>query len=188
MRGVGVGLNCRSRTKLGGGASGQIVEREAVPFDPGFAVTRKSGVDVDAVYRDHGDRLLHLAAAITLDRWLAEEVTHDAFAGLQANAAGVDDPVAYLQRAVVNRSVSVLRRRRTALRHPDPVARPSIDPEIDETWDVVAGLPVRERAVVVLRYWLDLSEADIADRLGWPRGTVKSTLHRALRRLRKELS
>jgi RNA polymerase sigma factor (sigma-70 family) len=51
----------------------------------------------------------------------------------------------------------------------------------------VTKLPVRERAVVVLRYWQDLSEADIANALGWPRGTVKSTLHRALNRLKKEL-
>ena len=40
--------------------------------------------------------------------------------------------------------------------------------------------------VVVMRYWLDLSDADIATSLGWPSGTVKSTLHRALKRLRKE--
>lgn len=141
-----------------------------------------------AVYRANYSRLVNLAAAITLNRWLAEEVTHDAFAGLQANAASIDDPVAYLQRAVVNRSVSVLRRRKVAASHPDPVARPTINPEIDETWSVVVGLPVRERAVVVLRYWLDLSEADIADCLEWPRGTVKSTLHRALERLRRQLA
>lgn len=164
------------------------MEAQAASFDPGFAVIRRQPVDVDAAYREHSVRLRHLAAAITLDRWLADEVTHDAFAGLQANAHTVDDPVAYLQRAVVNRSVSVLRRRHTVRRHPDPVATPSIDPEIDETWEVVTGLPVRERAVVVLRFWLDLSEADIAERLDWPRGTVKSTLHRALGRLRKELS
>jgi RNA polymerase sigma-70 factor (ECF subfamily) len=41
--------------------------------------------------------------------------------------------------------------------------------------------------VVVLRYWLDLSEADIAAWLDWPVGTVKSTLHRAIQRLRKDL-
>jgi RNA polymerase sigma factor (sigma-70 family) len=119
---------------------------------------------------------------------LAEEVVQDAFAGLHANAAQVDDPVGYLQRSVVNRSVSVIRRRTVANRHPAPVARPTIDPEIDETWNLVADLPVRERAAVVLRYWLDLSERDIADHLGWPTGTVKSTLNRALKRLRRQMS
>lgn len=143
--------------------------------------------DMSAVYAQHAGRLTNLAAPITLDRWVAEEVVHDAFAGLQA-AGGVAGPVGYLQRSVVNRSVSVIRRRRVASRHPDPVARPTIDPEIDETWDLVTRLPPRERAVVVLRYWLDQSERDIADTLGWPPGTVKSTLHRALTRLRRQLT
>lgn len=142
----------------------------------------------DVVFREHSRRLVQLAAAITLDRWLAEEVVQEAFAGLHAHVSEVDDPVGYLQRSVVNRSVSVLRRRKVANRHPAPVAHPTIDPEIDETWQFVAELPVRERAAVVLRYWLDLSERDIADHLGWPTGTVKSTLHRALERLRRQLS
>jgi RNA polymerase sigma factor (sigma-70 family) len=68
-----------------------------------------------------------------------------------------------------------------------PVAVVAVNPEIDETWAAVSDLPPRERAVVVLRYWQDLSEADIASSLGWPAGTVKSTLHRALKRLREEL-
>ncbi|HRE01654.1 MAG TPA: sigma factor, partial [Ilumatobacteraceae bacterium] len=122
------------------------------PLDPGFALGRgvdgDGDIDVAALYREHADRLRHLAAAITLDRWLAEEIAHDAFAGLHASAATIGNPLGYLQRAVVNRSVSALRRRRTAVRHPDPVARPTVDPEIDETWDVVTALPARERAVV----------------------------------------
>ena len=154
------------------------------PTEPDCAATDAT----DVVFREHSRRLVQLAAAITLDRWLAEEVVQDAFAGLHANATKVDDPVGYLQRSVVNRSVSVIRRRKVAGRHPAPVARPTIDPEVDETWSLVAELPVRERAAVVLRFWLDLSERDIADHLGWPAGTVKSTLHRAIGRLRRQLS
>lgn len=164
------------------------MDARTTSIDPGLAVIRPSRIDIEAIYREHADRLRHLAAAITLDRGLAEELTHDAFAGLQASASSIDDPLGYLQRAVVNRAVSVLRRRRTASRHPDPVERPTINPEVDETWELVTALPPRERAVVVLRYWLDLSEADIATRLDWPAGTVKSTLHRALGRLRRKLS
>ncbi len=168
-----------------------LVAGEPLLIDSGSGTENRERVDVDdtdVVFREHSRRLVHLAAAITLDRWLAEEVVQDAFAGLHANAAEVDDPVGYLQRSVVNRSVSVIRRRKVAHRHPAPVGRPTIDPEIDETWNLVAELPVRERAAVVLRYWLDLSERDIADHLGWPAGTVKSTLHRALKRLRRQLS
>jgi RNA polymerase sigma factor (sigma-70 family) len=145
-------------------------------------------VEIGVAYREHRERLIQLAAAITLDRWLAEEVVHDAFAGLQANASSVDDSAAYLQRSVVNRSISVIRRRRVAGRFPDPVARPVVNPEIDEMWDLVTLLPPRERAAVVLRYWLDLSEREIADCLNCPPGTVKSTLHRALDRLRRKLA
>jgi len=156
---------------------------------PGAADNDRNEMDAtEVVFREHSRRLVQLAAAITLDRWLAEEVVQDAFAGLHATSAKVDDPVGYLQRSVVNRSVSVIRRRNVAGRNPAPVARPTIDPEIDETWSMVAELPVRERAAVVLRYWLDLSERDIADQLGWPAGTVKSTLHRAIGRLRRQLS
>lgn len=141
----------------------------------------------DGIYREHRRRLSNLAAAITLDRTLAEDVVHDAFAGLHDRFDTIENPIGYLQRAVVHRAISVLRRRRIAARHPVSVAAVSVDPEIDETWSVVVRLPPRERAAVVLRYWQDLSEADIAATLGWPAGTVKSTLHRALKRLKEEL-
>lgn len=144
-------------------------------------------VDVAELYRQHRRRLLNLAAAITLDRSIAEEVVHDAFAGLQRRACTVDEPVRYLHRSVVNQAIAVIRRRRTASKYPMPPATAVTNPELDETWAAVCRLPVRERSVVVLRYWLDWSEADIASSLDWPSGTVKSTLHRALRRLEKEL-
>lgn len=146
-----------------------------------------SRVDVESLYREHQRSLRNLATAITLDRSLAEEVVHDAFAGLHRRAGSVDEPMRYLHRSVVNQAISVVRRRRTAALHPMPYAGSVTNPEFDETWAVVCRLPVRERSAVVLRYWLDWSEADIAASLGWPPGTVKSTLHRALKRLEKEL-
>ena len=168
------------------------VNRDAIATDLGdpllSPVRSRPTNDVDQLYRAHSMRLVHLAAAITLDRALAEEVMHDAFVGLQRRAGAVLEPVGYLQRSVVNLSISVLRRRQTAARSPMPTAQVTIDPEVDETWSAVAELPPRERAVVVLRYWLDLSESDIAVSLGWPRGTVKSTLHRAMNHLRQELA
>lgn len=146
-----------------------------------------SAIDVDALYRLHRTRLTRLAAAIALDHSLAEEVVQDAFAGLHRHRADVENPEAYLQRSVVNLGIKLLRRRAVAGRHPLPVAPVTDNPEVDETWAVVCRLPARQRAVVALRYWSDLSEADIAATLGWPAGTVKSTLHRALARLKEEL-
>lgn len=143
--------------------------------------------DIEALYRAHAARLVKLAAAIIFDRDGAQEVVHDAFAGLQRRNTAVVDAEAYLQRSVVNLSLKVLRRRTLRGRYrPDPPLVTDL-PEIDETLAAVLRLPVRQRAVVALRFWEDLSEAETAKMLGWPAGTVKSTLHRALARLRKEM-
>jgi RNA polymerase sigma factor (sigma-70 family) len=145
-------------------------------------------VDVAELFRDHQARLLGLSAAILLDRVAAEEVVQDAFEGLQRRTAHIDNPVGYLQRTVVNLSISVIRRRRVVARHPMAPVPPASMPEIDEAWAAVVRLPAKQRAVVVLRFWQDLSVDAIAETLGWPAGSVKSTLHRALKRLEKELA
>lgn len=145
-------------------------------------------VDVETLFRQHRERLTRLATAIVFDRVRAEDVVQDAFAGLHRRADDVRNAEAYLQRSVVNLSIRALRRRHTADRYqPDPPPVSGI-PEIDETWSVVGRLPGRQRAVVALKFWEDLSEADIAATLDWPVGTVKSTLHRALKQLEKELA
>jgi RNA polymerase sigma factor (sigma-70 family) len=144
-------------------------------------------IDIDHLFRLHRVRLTRLASAITLDRSLAEEVVQEAFAGLHRRLAAVSNAEGYLQRSVVNLSIKILRRRSVAGRYrPEPSLLTHI-PELDETWRAVTQLPARQRAVVALRYWDDLSDEQIAQALGWPTGTVKSTLHRALRRLKEEL-
>ena len=154
-------------------------------------VTRpRAGADdrwVEALYRDHHRRLIGLAAAITLDPDAAPDIVHDAFAGLQRHQDRVENPIGYLRRSVVNLSVSRLRRRRLTTRIAEPTLVEAGLPEIDETWAVVSRLPARQRAVVVLRFWEDLTVDSIAVTLGWPPGSVKSTLHRALEALRAEL-
>ena len=93
-----------------------------------------------------------------------------------------------MRRSVVNLSIKSIRRRQTAGRYRPPPQPTTSIPEIDEGWNAVQRLAPRQRAVVALRYWDDLSEAEIAAVLGWPPGTVKSTLHRALKRLKKEIT
>ena len=144
-------------------------------------------VDVEALYVEHRARLLGLAAAITLDRAVAEEIVQDAFAGLQRHMQGIDNAVGYLQRSVVNISVNLVRRRQVAARHPVVPALPANTPEVDETWLKVLDLPAKQRAVVLLRFWQDMTVDAIAETLGWPSGSVKSTLHRALKNLKEEL-
>jgi DNA-directed RNA polymerase specialized sigma24 family protein len=110
------------------------------PIDPLLraASVAHSSVDVEALYVEHRARLLGVAAAITLDRALAEEIVQDAFAGLQHHANRVDNPVGYLRRSVVNISVNVIRRRRVAAGHPAVPALGASTAEIDETWTSVA--------------------------------------------------
>ena len=163
------------------------------PLDPlirpaaGSARDVEVDVDVEQLYVAHRGRLVGLAAAITLDRGAAEDIVHDAFAGLQRHAARIDNPVGYLQRSVVNLSVNLMRRRKVANRHLAPPALVASAPDVDETWAKVLGLPAKQRAVVVLRFWQDMTIDAIAEALGRPAGSVKSTLHRALEHLKEDL-
>lgn len=116
----------------------------------------------------------------------AEEVVQDAFAAVYLRWGRLDNPGAYLRVAVLNGARKQLRRRRVARRSTVPAAEPD-HLVFNHVIDAVRRLPHRQRAVVVLRYELQLSEADIATTLGIPAGTVKSTLHRALARLREEV-
>lgn len=144
-------------------------------------------VDVERTYLENRGRLLGLAAAITLDRGVAEDIVHDAFAGFQRHADRIDNPVGYLQRSVVNLSVNLMRHRKVAARHPSPPSLVASAADIDETWTKVLALPAKQRAVVVLRFWQDMTIDAIAETLGWPAGSVKSTLHRALKHLKEDL-
>lgn len=146
---------------------------------------------VEAVYRSHRRRLVGLAAAVTFDRSVAEEIVHEAFVGLSRRLARpgepVRDPVAYVQRSVVNLGVQYSRRRTRAGRLPQPPAAVQTMPELAELWPLVVALPAQQRAVVALRFWEDLRHEQIAEVLNIPLGTVKSTLHRALARLKEQL-
>jgi len=144
-------------------------------------------VGVAGLYREHRVRLTRLARAITLDANLAEEVVQDAFVGLHRKWSTIENAGGYLQRSVVNLSINAQRRRTVASAYQWPRAPITDIPEIDETWTAVCSLAPRQRAVVLLRFWQDMSEADIAATLGWRPGTVKSNLHRALARLRKDI-
>ena len=99
----------------------------------------------------------------------------------------VANPVGYLHRSVVNISINLIRRRRVAEAHPAVPSLAASTAEVDETWASVAGLPANQRAVIVLRFWQDMTVDAIADTLGWPAGSVKSTLHRALKHLKESL-
>ena len=103
---------------------------------------------------------------------------------------GSDSPAAYLRRMLTNTYLSHRRPKARRLEvltdaPPEPSPVPAGGPEERMVlWPHVQSLPPRQRAVVVLRYYEDLSEEQIADALGCSRGTVKSTAHHALTALR----
>ncbi|WP_151083793.1 RNA polymerase sigma factor [Nocardioides cynanchi] len=153
-----------------------------------------SGTALGDLYVAHRLALVRLAMLLVDDRASAEDVVQDAFAGLAGQRGGLRDPdaaLAYLRKAVVNRSRSALRRRRTARGYAPPrsieLARPDeravLAEEHREILAAVDRLAPRQREVLVLRYWSGLTEAEIAEALGISRGAVKSTASRALDQL-----
>jgi RNA polymerase sigma-70 factor (sigma-E family) len=104
-----------------------------------------------------------------------------------------DSPPAYLRRMLTNAYLSQRRPKKRRLElltdsPPEPEHLSAGGPEDRMTlWPHVTSLPPRQRAVVVLRYYEDLSEQEIADTLGCSRGNVKSTAHHALKALRAAL-
>jgi RNA polymerase sigma-70 factor (sigma-E family) len=140
----------------------------------------------ESLYADEVDAMARVAFLMVGSVEQAEELVHDAFARLFERWDRVDNPGGYLRTCVVNGCKDRLRRRSVERRH--PVSPAPSDPETEHLADVLATLPYRQRAAVVLRFYEDRSESDIADLLGCRPGTVKSLLHRGLARLREELS
>src|SRR5579883_2404941 len=137
-------------------------------------------------YRAQHEPMLRLAVLLTQSRAVAEDLVQDCFIRIQPRWGSIDSPVAYMRRAVTNACFSYHRHRRLEESvAPDPPT--SGDAQYDEMWDALAKLAPRRRAALVLRYYLDLSEADIAAALGCRKGTVKSLTHRALADLKDVL-
>lgn len=139
----------------------------------------------------HGRRLVHLAELLTGDRHVAEDLTQDVLARafLRWDKVRRDDPYAYLRRALINARTDRWRRR-------VPVPVEQVPQEVvpdhaagvadrDRVLRALRELTDRERGVVALRFYEDLSEAETAHVLGVAVGTVKSTTARALGKLRQ---
>ena len=166
--------------------------------DPGSATRWHADDAVTALHAAHYRSLVRLAALLIRDTDAAEDIVQDAFVAMHGRWHRLRDPdkaLAYLRRCVANGAHSVLRRRSVAARHrPDPPAdEPAADAGVlsrerdDQLVQALAGLPLRQREVLVLRHYLDLSEAEIAATLGISRGAVKSHSSRGLDNLRTTL-
>lgn len=160
--------------------------------------TADADTALEQLYAAHYAGLVRLAVLLLRDQGLAEDVVQDSFVAVHQRWDRVEPAKApaYLRQTVVNRSRSALRHRGVAERHrPDPAPHgvPADHGVLQAerraaVLDALAALPTRQREVIVLRHYLDLSEADIAATLGISRGAVKSHASRAAAALRARLS
>lgn len=130
-----------------------------------------------------------LAFVICADVDLAEDIAQESLSRLQVRFDGLSNPRGYLRRVVVNQCTRELRKVSRQRSEPGETGRHELDGAVaTELLDLIDRLPPRQRVVIVLRYYEDLSELEIARTLRCRPGTVKSLAARALVRLRKELS
>jgi RNA polymerase sigma-70 factor (sigma-E family) len=179
-----------------------------------IADTRRSpgvAAAVTDLYAEHALGLVRLAVVMTGDRAAAEDIVQDAFLGLYQRwdrLADTSAPLAYVRVSVLNGCRTALRRRSRIWAGlslapdfgPDP-AETTASGETAASAETLAllseeqravaaalrGLPPRQREALVLRYYLDLSEEEIAQTMGVSRGTVKSATHRGLAAIGKTL-
>jgi RNA polymerase sigma-70 factor (sigma-E family) len=144
---------------------------------------------VTALYQAHALGLIRLAVVMLGDRAAAEDVVQEAFCGLYRRWHHLSDPakaLSYARSSVINGCRSVLRRRRHqgGLAGDPPgesaEALALIGEEHRQVLAAIRRLPARQREVLVLRFYLDLDEEEIAASMRISRGTVKSTTSRAL--------
>jgi RNA polymerase sigma-70 factor (sigma-E family) len=155
---------------------------------------REAAAALTALYAARYRPLVQLAALLVGDRATAEEVVQDSFIAMHANwlrLENIDKASAYLRQCVINRSRSVLRHRRVVDRNaPRQVPAPSAEEGAIQRFErsaVVAALQrlsPRQREALVLRYYAEFSERQIASAMGISQGAVKSHIFRAMAVLR----
>lgn len=162
-----------------------------------FRPTRSTRVDTDdalaVLHREQYRSLVRLANLLLGDQGRSEEVVQDAFVKLQLRWGGLrrlDRAPAYLRSAVLNGARSTLRHGKVVFRHaerrtvapdvPSPEAGAMAAVEHDRVVAALRQLPARQREALALRYYLDLSERDMAAAMGVSAGSVKTHLSRGL--------
>jgi len=164
----------------------------------GVSIDTDADVALERLYDAHYVRLVRLAVLLLGDAGRAEEVVQDSFVAIYRDwdRLTIENVPAYLRTTVVNRSRSALRHLAVVAKHPPhrPVDKPGADHDVlrgaqrRAVIDAMARLPRRQREVLALRYYLDLSEREIAETLGISPGAVKSHASRGADALRRSLS
>jgi RNA polymerase sigma-70 factor (sigma-E family) len=154
--------------------------------------------DFDDWVTQRGGALLRFAYLVTRDHNRAEEAVQDALIAAYSRWTKIcraQDPEAYVRRCIVNADISRWRR---FFRHESPTENPGTSDaapdhsvtqaEHDAVWALCTTLPAKQRAAVVLRYYEDLPDAEIAVILDCSASTVRSQIHRALASLRTTIT
>jgi len=149
--------------------------------------------ELERFLAERADRLMRTAVLLTGSREAGQDLLQTALERLLRHWRRLDgDPEGYLRRTLYNlaadgfRRQSRLQRKLLLLRAAPPPADPIAEVDLrDALVRLLLQLPPRQRAVLVLRYWEQLTEAETAAVLGLPEGTVKSATSRGLRRLRE---
>jgi RNA polymerase sigma-70 factor (sigma-E family) len=181
-----------------------LARRTASAAEPGAATRQDATTHADrrtavtALFDLHYVELVAMARLLVDDRETAEDVVMEAFTALHRRWPVLRDPGEahrYLRSCVLNGARSQLRRRRVRRLHegrqlrepvsPDDVARTGTDHEA--LTRSMRGLPTRQREVLVLRFYLDLSEDEVAEALGIGKGSVKQHSARGLAALARAL-
>jgi RNA polymerase sigma-70 factor (sigma-E family) len=157
-----------------------------------FAVPLVSTVDRDVGFEElfevEQQAMLRLAFLLLGSTGMAEDAVQEAFAKVYERWERIDAPGAFLRRCVVNECNSRHRRARVALRNQHLLAEVGFSADVyPDLADALQALPPRRRAVVVMRHYLQMTTAEIADALAISEGTVKSSLHRGLQQLKEHL-
>ena len=162
-------------------------ETPSVEIEP--SITANPDDWLDAAFRRDYDPLVRLATLL-VDREVAEELVQDAFVRTHGRLSRIapGKVTVYLRSAVINGARSHLRRRMVQRKH-QPLPAPNAEPaetdgvaraERTEVMGALNRLPARQREVLILRYYLDLTEHEIAETLRISPGSVKTHAHRGL--------
>jgi len=139
----------------------------------------------DDLYRDEYGPMVRLARGLVDTQEIAEEIVQDAFARVYERWNRLDNPGGYLRTAVVNGARSELRKREVRRRIGIRPFIPLQPEDRDYLLDALDQLPPRQKTVLVLKFYADMTEKEIAQAIGVRPGTVKSATSRGLAELRK---
>ena len=155
--------------------------------EPAPATVREPDQNFAALYREHFPALMRVAFLLTGSNETAEDAVQDTFIRCRGKLPDLDHPRSYLRAALVNECRSLHRRSRREpafTRQPEP----RLETELVELQDALARLPWRERTAIVLRYFADVPDAEIARMLRCRPVTVRSHIRRGITSLREVLT